>query len=155
MTTRRVVDTCFGETSRGVDGECRSMANDFKNNIKRAALSLSKNGSNMIETKVDVTRNKLLKEMQKSFAPLLVDDVYKNLVNKSKPKLPKNTERFYRSCVELCWLMSVQDPPVVFDTPKTGGKFDSDRYRTYTKTGKHLDYVVWPPMLLHAGGPLL
>ncbi|XP_052811945.1 trichohyalin-like isoform X2 [Mya arenaria] len=138
-----------------VDCYCRLMANDFKNNIKRAALSLIENGSNVKETKVDVTRNKLLKEMQKSFAPLLVEDVYKNLVQKNKLKLPKNTERFYRSCVELCWLMSVQDPPVVFDTPKTGGKFDSDRYRTYTKTGNQLDYVVWPPMLLHAGGPLL
>ncbi|XP_052811948.1 uncharacterized protein MCAP_0864-like [Mya arenaria] len=138
-----------------VDGDCRSMANDFKNNIKRAALSLSENGSNVKETKIDVTRNNLLKEIQKSFAPLLVEDVYKNLVKKIKLKLPKNTERFYRSCVELCWLMSVQDPPVVFDTPKTGGKFDSDRYRTYTKMGKQLDYVVWPPMLLHAGGPLL
>ncbi|XP_052811627.1 uncharacterized protein LOC128239165 isoform X2 [Mya arenaria] len=138
-----------------VDGGCRSMANEFKNNIKRAALSLSENGSNVKETKIDVTRNNLLKEIQKSFAPLLVEDVYRNLVKKNKLKLPKNTERFYRSCMELCWLMSVQDPPVVFDTPKTGGKFDSDRYRTYTKMGKQLDYVVWPPMLLHAGGPLL
>ncbi|WAR09202.1 hypothetical protein MAR_019160, partial [Mya arenaria] len=65
------------ELQNDVDGDCRSMANDFKNNIKRAALSLSENGSNVKETKIDVTRNNLLKEIQKSFAPLLVEDVYK------------------------------------------------------------------------------
>lgn len=52
--------------------------------------------------------------------------------------------------------MNVQDPPVFLDTsePKQGA-FDSDRFRTYTKSGKTFDFVVWPPLLLHSNGPLL
>ena len=68
----------------------------------------------------------------------------------------KYTERFIRECVEVCWLMNSQDPPVILDTTVVDGRpFDADKYRTYYKTGKVVDYVVWPPMLLHKDGPLL
>jgi hypothetical protein len=52
--------------------------------------------------------------------------------------------------------MNSQDPPVILDTSYVDGKsFDADKFKTYTKCGKQVDYVVWPPMLLHKGGPML
>ncbi|KAH3834028.1 hypothetical protein DPMN_107346 [Dreissena polymorpha] len=51
--------------------------------------------------------------------------------------------------------MSVQDPAVVIDEVKTPSKFDGDRYRAYTQSGTTMEFVVWPTMLLHSGGPIL
>jgi len=70
-------------------------------------------------------------------------------------KVAKSVEKYYYRCVEVCWLMNVQDPPVVIDTGTTGGPFNAERFRTYTKTGNTMDYVVWPPLLLHEGGAML
>jgi hypothetical protein len=75
----------------------------------------------------------------------------KNIDTKSKPK----TEKFVKECIKICWLMNAQDPPVVLDTSNVTGNFDDNRFRTYTKSGKTVDYVVWPPLLLHNDGPLL
>lgn len=33
--------------------------------------------------------------------------------------------------------------------------FNRDVYKEYTKSGRYLDYVVWPVMFLHEGGPIL
>lgn len=35
------------------------------------------------------------------------------------------------------------------------GPFRKDVYKEYTKSGRYLDYVVWPVMFLHEGGPIL
>lgn len=52
--------------------------------------------------------------------------------------------------------MSAQDPPVILDMANQKGReFDGDRFRTYTKAGKIVDFVVWPPVVLHKDGPLL
>lgn len=57
----------------------------------------------------------------------------------------------------MCWLLAVQDPPVFMDVKEnaTGAKFDSDKYRCYTKRGNVVDYIVWPVLYLQKGGPLL
>ncbi|KAK3099306.1 hypothetical protein FSP39_002391 [Pinctada imbricata] len=63
---------------------------------------------------------------------------------------------YAKQCAGLCWFMMVQDPPLFMDTtlPKKN-KFDTDKFRAYTKTGKHIAYLVWPALYLHAEGPLL
>ncbi|XP_052794167.1 rho-associated protein kinase 1-like [Mya arenaria] len=63
---------------------------------------------------------------------------------------------YVKECVELCWLMSIQDPPVVVAPElQHGGNFDTDFYKAYTKSGPLIDYVVWPALCLHEKGPLL
>ena len=53
-------------------------------------------------------------------------------------------------------MMFLQSPPVCLDFGlKAGDKFDKARYKEFTKTGKNVDYIVWPALLLHKGGPLL
>ena len=59
-------------------------------------------------------------------------------------------------CVELCWYMNIQERPVVIDFDyQKGDKFRTDVHRHYTKTGSTCDFLVWPPMFLYDGGPLL
>lgn len=58
--------------------------------------------------------------------------------------------------VEICWSMRVQDPPVCIDwSVPENGQFDQDIYRAYTKSGNIVEYVVWPVIYLHEGGPVL
>ena len=50
----------------------------------------------------------------------------------------------------------VQDPPVAFASlPDKGSRLDTDFLKPYTKSGTHVDFVVWPPLLLYENGPIL
>lgn len=65
-------------------------------------------------------------------------------------------DEFINSTVTYVWMMRVQDPPVHMEWDfKHGDKFDHDRLRSYTKGGDKVDYVVWPILYLHKGGPML
>ncbi|KAK3602823.1 hypothetical protein CHS0354_026374 [Potamilus streckersoni] len=68
----------------------------------------------------------------------------------------EKVEIYSKKCFELCWLMSIQDPPIVLSKdPETGAHFDSNLYRCYINSGDNVDYVVWPALLLHKDGPVL
>ena len=63
----------------------------------------------------------------------------------------KHIQKFFRTCIQLCWMMNIQDPRVHMVT-----KEDSTQmYRAYTRSGDVIDYVVWPSLLLYEDGPLL
>ena len=55
-------------------------------------------------------------------------------------------------CTELCWYTQIQDPPVVLDFSTRQNKTD---YRSYTRSGDSIEYIVWPVLLLHENGPIL
>ncbi|KAJ8297747.1 hypothetical protein KUTeg_024278 [Tegillarca granosa] len=67
------------------------------------------------------------------------------------------TEKFTKQCLEICWLMAVQDPQVVlhWGSLKEGSSINSDHFKCFTRSGTLLEYVVWPAMLLHKDGPFL
>ena len=68
----------------------------------------------------------------------------------------QKTIEYANRCVEVCWLMAVQDPPVVFGRlPQKHKKFDTNAYRPYTSSGFETDYAVWPALYLHVNGPIL
>ena len=63
---------------------------------------------------------------------------------------------FIHKAAEVCWFMAVQDPPVILETQaKPNDNFDADVFKVYTKKGKQIDYVVWPPIRLHKDGHLI
>lgn len=57
-------------------------------------------------------------------------------------------------CVELAWWMCVQDPPIYMDVMESTviHAFNVATYKAYTKTGKTVEYYVWPALLLENGG---
>ena len=59
-------------------------------------------------------------------------------------------------CVELTWLMNVQDPPMVLIWPQDVQRDHmAGMFRTFTKTGSILSYEVWPAVMLTKEGPLM
>lgn len=65
-------------------------------------------------------------------------------------------EEFMFVCVDVCWLMAVKSLPMVLDfSCKKGSKFNKNVFRTYTKSGKKYDYVVWPAIYIYEMGDLL
>ncbi|KAK3602819.1 hypothetical protein CHS0354_026370 [Potamilus streckersoni] len=68
----------------------------------------------------------------------------------------KQVEIYSKKCFQLCWLMSIQDPPVVLSKdPTRGSCFDTNIYRLFTHSGDKFDYVVWPALLLYNDGPII
>lgn len=59
-------------------------------------------------------------------------------------------------CVELTWLMHVQDPPMFLIWPQDVQRDHmAGMFRTFTKTGSILSYEVWPAVMLTKEGPLM
>ncbi|KAL3879320.1 hypothetical protein ACJMK2_031620 [Sinanodonta woodiana] len=73
--------------------------------------------------------------------------------------LPK-TSKYLKRCIDLCWKMGVQEKPLHLDgfaemDSYVGKKFDKDKFRSYTRSGSHIDFFVWPTLYLYEGGPIL
>ena len=74
---------------------------------------------------------------------------------KHSSRYPKTIE-FARKCVELCWIMAVHDPPLVFGSlPQRRDQFNADLFREFTKSGTTIDFPVWPVLHLYDKGPVL
>ncbi|XP_060565678.1 uncharacterized protein LOC132724741 [Ruditapes philippinarum] len=97
-----------------------------------------------------------IKEFRKSRATYVINDVIKEVLDKIQSKYDSKEEvqAYKRKCAELCWLMVVQNPPMILSTTAQQ-QFDTNLYKDYTKRGKYVDYVVWPALLLNEGGPVL
>lgn len=98
---------------------------------------------------------KLTKDYRKSMAVHLVSDLEEEFCNGKNDG--EHISSYRRQCIRVCWFMAVQDPPVFIDVKEnvTGKKFDTDKYKYYTKTGKAFDYLVWPVLYLHKDGPVI
>ncbi|XP_069109051.1 uncharacterized protein [Argopecten irradians] len=99
--------------------------------------------------------SKTNKDFRKSLAVHCVYHLQEEFTNKkSIGNIRKKTKDYMKKCVQVCWFMTVQDPKVVINY-KVTGQFDEDRFKAYTKKGKQVDYLVWPALHLHEGGPMI
>ncbi|KAH3819077.1 hypothetical protein DPMN_120808 [Dreissena polymorpha] len=63
---------------------------------------------------------------------------------------------YLKEAFTLCWQMCVQDPPVVFDEPpKHGDTLKSELYKSYTRGGACVDFLVWPALYQPLGNHCL
>ncbi|XP_076070180.1 uncharacterized protein LOC143041920 isoform X4 [Mytilus galloprovincialis] len=62
--------------------------------------------------------------------------------------------QYIENCVKICYFAAVQNPPMVIDF-EPGQMFDKQSYREYTRSGNVVEYLVWPVLYLHKGGPIL
>ncbi|XP_053392093.1 interaptin-like [Mercenaria mercenaria] len=104
----------------------------------------------------------ILKVGRKAMASVAVGNLFQMYVSHLKGSTDKasrialNVSSFTQECLEICWLMTIQDPSVVFaPLLRRGTRFNTDLFKPYTSSGTHVDYVVWPALLLHEGGPVL
>ncbi|XP_053389590.1 protein starmaker-like [Mercenaria mercenaria] len=69
----------------------------------------------------------------------------------------KSVVEYIKKCVNICWSMHRNEPPVFVEFPDNTEdiKFDTNKFKPYTKSGTYIDYIVWPAVYLHEGGPLL
>ncbi|KAL3878814.1 hypothetical protein ACJMK2_031142 [Sinanodonta woodiana] len=78
-----------------------------------------------------------------------------NLIPKEIDPQNEKLVTYVWNCVNIVWLMCVQDPPISMSWVEKGDIFDTSRYRAYTKHGTIVDFCVWPLVLLADSGPLL
>ncbi|XP_052279955.1 centromere-associated protein E-like isoform X14 [Dreissena polymorpha] len=97
--------------------------------------------------RVDIDLKRITQGIGDNVADILGPDLIRNL----------HVRAFWVKCLEICWLMVIQDPPVYMDIEidKQGQMFDHAAYRPYTQTGYEFDYVVWPALYTHQGGDIL
>ncbi|KAK3100176.1 hypothetical protein FSP39_015785 [Pinctada imbricata] len=86
----------------------------------------------------------------------ILKNVMKKALSSVYHKEQSYCQSYIKRTIELCWLMRVQDPPLVLDfTSQNGDKVDESLYRFFTKTGDFFDFLVWPVLYLHNKGPML
>ncbi|KAH3838529.1 hypothetical protein DPMN_111939 [Dreissena polymorpha] len=136
---------------------CKTNAEFHKRNITNTLLMRDDEACQLTST-----QSKLIKDVMKVTAP----ESGMRLFEKYRSKLGRKNDRYSRyallitpylqECFSICWLMCVQDPPVVFGSlPKNGAAFDKNAYKEYTQSGTTIDFVVWPAMFLFQGGNVL
>ncbi|XP_060574364.1 hyaluronan-mediated motility receptor-like [Ruditapes philippinarum] len=63
---------------------------------------------------------------------------------------------YLQKCFNICWLMLAQHPPMLMDfETKSGHTLDINVFEPYSSRGPIISEVVWPPVYLHKGGPLV
>ena len=73
-----------------------------------------------------------------------------------KPKCADKLPEYVNKCVEVCWLMNTQRPPLILAEPlQVGQKIDTFQYKEFTKHGDTVSFVVWLPLLIEKDGAVL
>ncbi|XP_062569644.1 uncharacterized protein LOC134231683 [Saccostrea cucullata] len=132
-------------------------AKSFESRLISIVISFpgNANSSNTNTTKDEEELIKQLKRVSAARTCTAVQDVYVREI-KIKENIGERLKLYARKCMELCWYMAVQSPPmVIVSAVQCKGPFDEKYYSRYTATGDLIDYVVWPCTLLHENGPVL
>ncbi|KAL4230708.1 hypothetical protein ACF0H5_011083 [Mactra antiquata] len=111
---------------------------------------------------------KQLKYRRKADRVVPDDDLkqkYQSKVGNMFPHIPCDNPEFdhwnrYRdACLNIAWLMAIQDPPVYLEcgdeSCKSGDNHDSSRYKEYSNPGDMVDFPVWPATYMKQGGLIL
>ncbi|XP_052796184.1 uncharacterized protein LOC128228738 [Mya arenaria] len=70
----------------------------------------------------------------------------------------KELAGYIHLCVKVCFLMAVNDPPVIIECPNRGKpdiEFNRAEFKEYKTRGPYMAFYVWPLIRLAADGPLL
>ncbi|KAL3878451.1 hypothetical protein ACJMK2_030801 [Sinanodonta woodiana] len=147
--------------------EIHSVCNDLSfSKLKTIEEAFVKPSVPSEDTKIPTEILKTIKDGIKTMAPKLLEKTRELVLDRLKEKYKDdpvegclqhhNVKRYIDKCTDVCWYMSVQDPQLVIDGSKSpDDKFDSIKHREYTKKGPYEDFVVWPALYLHKGGPML
>ncbi|XP_062586427.1 uncharacterized protein LOC134248029 [Saccostrea cucullata] len=148
LKIRAVLEYVYTKTKNASEEQYRSLQNAlFQRDLRNS------------ETKNFIEIYKKISELQKDVSELSIKNAKQFLREDSDFMLPFEIvmnccEPFVDTCVELCWMMHVQDPPMVLEFGSSE-IVDKNMFRFFTRTGDIVDFVVWPAVLLHENGPLV
>ncbi|XP_061184514.1 uncharacterized protein LOC133192537 [Saccostrea echinata] len=148
LKIRSVLEYVYQKTKRASEDQYRSLQNAlFQRDLRNS------------ETKNFIAIYKKISELQKDVSELSIKNEKQFLREDSDFMLPFEIvmnccESFVDMCIELCWMMHVQDPPMVLDFGSSE-IVDKNMFRLFTRSGEIVDFVVWPAVLLHENGPLV
>lgn len=92
---------------------------------------------------------------------MVYDVVFKTEIERCRPQLDDQMLAFLldssylKKCIEVCWYMVIQDPPMYLETLSLDGSdLDKDTHKVYLISGNKVQYVVWPALYqyLHNNG---
>lgn len=63
----------------------------------------------------------------------------------------RDFEAYLTRCVDTCWYMCIQDPPLNIKIPEKGDTVDTKQFNLYKSEGDIVDVCVWPALLLGGG----
>lgn len=112
---------------------------------------------------LDSSAEKYARNFRKECALRCVPDVidlYKrtqasHIFDWARGQYPQEIHKYIERCIELVWLMSVQDPPMYVMSADKGDKVRTDMFTYYGIKGKVVRTTVWPAVLLHRDGPII
>ncbi|XP_052794212.1 uncharacterized protein LOC128227580 isoform X2 [Mya arenaria] len=100
--------------------------------------------------------DKQMKQLRKEVAGSILPIVQKAYMDASwQMECLSSLKPFINKCLFIGWMMVVQTPPMDFKSAKKGDHFDKNIFNQYTKSGKFIDFVVWPALLLNKDGPVV
>ncbi|CAC5382386.1 unnamed protein product [Mytilus coruscus] len=101
------------------------------------------------------TAKELVKTNAANYIPLLYRKITSSTSTcKTVAQYKDFSLAYVENCVKICYFAAVQNPPMVIDFEPVQ-IFDKQSYREYTRSGTIVEYVVWPVLYLHKGGPIL
>ncbi|XP_060571879.1 uncharacterized protein LOC132730048 [Ruditapes philippinarum] len=132
-TIRKVLEDFYGKSSHNRE-KVRDLIKQLKDQRKKVPQP-----SMDLEKEYKVTLSRKIKHLPSS---LLESEAFKP---------------FVQQCLELCWLMAIQDPPLylTLENCKTDQIFDGNTFKEYIESGPYVEFVVWPAVFLEKDGPLL
>lgn len=60
----------------------------------------------------------------------------------------RDFEAYLTRCVDTCWFMCIQDPPLNINIAEKGNTVDTKLFNLYKTGGDIVDVCVWPALLL-------
>ncbi|KAK3100276.1 hypothetical protein FSP39_017406 [Pinctada imbricata] len=66
-----------------------------------------------------------------------------------------NLNVYIDKCIELTWLMAVQQPKMHLTEAAPGDQLNKAAYRYYQQKGDLVKMTVWPALYLYQGGPIV
>ncbi|WAQ98823.1 hypothetical protein MAR_023196 [Mya arenaria] len=124
---------------------------------KRISFVDSQTSTDDTLKKVDpVHVDKQMKQLRKEVADSIVPVVQKAYMDASwQDEYLSALKPFINKCLFIGWMMVVQTPPMNFKYASKGDHFDTNIFKQFTKSGKLIDFVVWPALVLHKDGPVV
>ncbi|XP_061165229.1 uncharacterized protein LOC133174180 isoform X2 [Saccostrea echinata] len=109
----------------------------------------------VVERHAKELRKAASRETAKLQAQVFIQQKLCELLPDEKVRQDERVVTYVSKCVELCWYMCMQDPPMELVFPQKGETMDKNLFSHHGRKGKVVDICVWAALLLHKEGPVV